>query len=301
MPTLSPPRSRTAVSWGCSRYRRLESTVVRWATVSGRSPRCSSSVISRCPRSDPWPRCRRPRRGPCRARRARRSRRRRPRRSAPRRAARPPAHPHGAPPESVRRHEVLRRVVGHVGAAVTGQPHLALELLEGRRVRLAPARPERLGEHDQVGPPAEQQRLGLGLLAGERTVGDHRQRHVRGQAVEPVPGVGQQLDRGGVRPVHLDQARDQVVGHLDPRSGQRLVEDRAAHAGLERGPRPVAEVVDPQLVARPRTHGREPAAHVVALEVQGVVDVEDDEPSPAGRVSLGHAGASASSTNTAAS
>src|SRR5690606_37540237 len=119
---------------------------------------------------------------------------------------------------------------------------------------------------------------------------------VVGHGVEPGPGVVQQGDVGPVVAVDLDHLPDQLRCGLPPGRGQHLVEDRAPHAGLERRPGPLAQAVEAELVAGPGAHRREAAADVVAFEVERVVDVDDDEAAgPA------HDGASASSTNTAAS
>ena len=230
------------------------------------------------------------------------------------------AHPHRAPPQAAGRDEVLGRVVGHVRAPVARQAELALEVLEGGGVGLALPGAERLGEHDQIRPLRQHERLGLGLLAGEGAVGHDREGDVGSQAVEPRPGVGQHLDGGGVGPVHLDQAGHEPVGRFHAGAGEGVVEDGPPHAGLERRPRAVAQVVDAQLVAGPGADRVEPAPDVVPLQVQRVVDVEHDQAPPGdvgaaggvdggaapvgargGGARRGHAGASDSSTNTAAS
>ncbi len=286
MPMATPPRSDTARSCGNKRNRRLLSTVVRCATFVAPSGHGRGAGSESSPRS------------------ARQVDEIRDleidvvaadhvgvQRPGPTDAHGAPAQRACGPPKS------LRGLSATYTFSLPRVPTRRLHELERLRVRLAVTGAEVTGEQDRVGPALESERFDLGPLAVHRAVGHDREGHRTREAGQELGGVGQELDAGCVAAVALDHRGDGLGIELDLALAQHRVEDVAAPPADEVLPRGVGHALLAQRQLDPLAHRVEPTAHVVALEVQRVVDVQHET----ARRGRGHRPASVRSTKTASS
>ena len=118
-----------------------------------------------------------------------------------------PSDAHGAPAASVRRGEVLARVVGQVHVVVAAGADGLFHHLERPRMRLAELRAELRGQDDHVGPALEPERVDLGPLALQRTVGDGREAHLAPEPLDQRRRVVEQTDARWMPAIAVDHRR----------------------------------------------------------------------------------------------
>ncbi len=198
-----------------------------------------------------------------------------------------PTHPVDAPPQRKRPLKVLGGIVADVDAGGARDAEPPLHQAEGARMRLCVTRPPAAGDHDLAGELVEPERPHLRALGVKPAVGDDGDLDAVGRTFEELLRVRTEPKPRRVRPVALQQRSD------DPRLGshaplrQDAVEDEGSLPGDEPAPRGLEEPAQPELAPDESVDRPESAAHVVALEVERIVQVEHHEPLHSGSIRSG--------------